>query len=64
MTCIQGNLRDTGTQYEVQRERLKAATPQGQSTDTCIGDGLLRSSEEIAVMAMERREQLIKVKMY
>jgi hypothetical protein len=31
------------------------------STDALVGGGLLRSSEEVAVMAMERREQLIKL---
>ena len=43
------------------RERLKAAIPQGLSTDAHVGDGLSRSSDEVPVMGMERRGRLIKV---
>jgi hypothetical protein len=43
------------------RERLKAVIPQGLSTNARDGGGLFRSSEEVAVMAMERRGQLILV---
>ena len=59
MTCIQGNLRNTGTRHEMLRERPKAAIPQGLSTDVCDGGGLSRSRVEVAVMAMERRGRLI-----
>ena len=59
MTCIQGNLRNTGTRHEMLRERPKAKNSQGLSTDAHVGDGLSRSSEEVAVMAMERRGRLI-----
>jgi len=45
------------------RERLKAVSPQSLSTDAYVGGGLSRSSEEVAVMVMERRGQLIKVKL-
>jgi len=45
----------------MQRERPKAVTPQGLSTDAHVGGGLLRSSEEVPVMGMERRGQLIKL---
>jgi hypothetical protein len=41
------------------REQPKAAIPQGLSTDARAGGGLSRSSDEVAVMAMERRGQLI-----
>jgi hypothetical protein len=43
------------------RERPKAATPQGLSTEAHVGGGLFRSSEEVSVMDMERRERLIYV---
>ena len=52
---------NTGTHYELQRERLKAEIPQGLSTDAHNGGGLFRSSKEVVVMTMERREQLISV---
>jgi hypothetical protein len=44
------------------RETPKAAPPQGKRTEAHVGGGQLRSSAEVAVMAMERREQLIWVK--
>ncbi|MDR2040271.1 MAG: hypothetical protein LBQ60_20320 [Bacteroidales bacterium] len=43
------------------REQPKAVTPQGLSTDAFGGGGLLRSSDEVAVMAMERRGQLVRL---
>ena len=43
----------------MQREKLKAENPQGKSTEAHIGGGLPRSSEEVAVMAMEQRGRLI-----
>jgi len=61
MTYIQGIYGNTGTQDGMQRERPKAVTPQGLSTDAHVGGGLLRSSEEVPVMGMERRGQLIKL---
>ena len=44
MTCLQGNLWNTGTQQGMQRERPKATTSQGLSTDALVGGGLSRSS--------------------
>jgi hypothetical protein len=45
----------------MKRENPKAAPPQGKSTEAHVGGGLSRSSEEVAVMAMERRGRLIKL---
>jgi hypothetical protein len=60
MTYMEAMLWNTGTHQKMLRERPKAVTPQGLSTDAFGGDGLLRSSDEVAVMAMERRGQLIR----
>jgi len=39
------------------REKLKWKPHKSESTDAEHGGGLLRSSEEVSVMEMERREE-------
>jgi hypothetical protein len=60
MTYMEAMLWNTGTHQKMLREQPKVVTPQGLSTEALGGGGLLRSSDEVAVMAMERRGQLIR----
>jgi hypothetical protein len=55
---IYGN---AGTHHEMPGDKPKAEYPQGESTEAYDGGGLPRSSEEVAVMAMERRGRLIRL---
>lgn len=44
---------------EMLREKFKQRSCKNESTDAPYRDRLARSSDEVAVMAMERRGQLI-----
>lgn len=41
------------------REKPRAATPQGESINAAHRDGVIRSSDEVVVMTMERRDGVI-----
>ena len=44
--------------FDVKR-KLKAVDPQGKSIDAMRRDGTIRSSDEVPVMGMERRDCII-----
>ena len=59
MTCKEALRRKAGTRQGMLREKSKAEAPQDERTEAHVGGGLSRSSVERAVMAKERRGQLI-----
>ncbi|NDV57758.1 hypothetical protein [Bacteroides sp. 519] len=59
MTLHVACLWNTGSNHEMQKEPIKGKPPKILSTDAHGCGGLLRSSVEVPVMGMERREQLI-----
>ena len=60
MNLIQALLWNVGTCILMLRERFKWKPHKNLSTDTVYRGGLVRSSEEGAVMAVERRDQVIR----
>ena len=45
----------------MKREKSQGPKPEGESTNATRRDGALCSSDEVAVMAMERRECVVRV---
>ena len=61
MSCMEALSRNVGTCTKMLRENFKQRPCKNESTDALYRDRLARSSEEVAVMAMERRGQLIQL---
>lgn len=56
---IQALVRNVGNCALMRREKPKQSDCEGESTEAKHSDGLTRSSEEVSVMEMERRSQIV-----
>ena len=61
VTIVQALVRNLGICASMLRERLKRRPRKSLSTDAKYRGGVMRSSEEGAVMALERRHGLIRL---
>ena len=56
---IQALVRNVGNYALMRREKLKQSHCESESTEAKHSDGLTRSSNEVSVMEMERRSQIV-----
>jgi len=59
VTLIQALERNVGNCVLMIREKLKQNHCESESTEAKHSDGLTRSSDEVSVMEMERRSQIV-----
>ena len=59
VTLIQALVRNVGNCALMIREKLEQSDCEGESTEAKHSDGLTCSSDEVSVMEMERRSQIV-----
>ena len=58
---LQAFVRNVGTCVSMLREKSKWRTHKGESTDARHRGGVIRSSDEVSVMEMERRGYIVQL---
>jgi hypothetical protein len=64
MTLIQAFVQNTGSPYQMLREKHKWKISMRQNTEAGKDDGWCRSSEEAFVMKVEQRASIISLKIF